>query len=62
MALGAGLFAAPDVLLLDEPTNHLSIEAVLWLAHELSTSPVWADKVRLEAWEEHGRRACPPPR
>ena len=40
VALAAGLFAEPDVLLLDEPTNHLSIEAVLWLANELSTNSV----------------------
>lgn len=59
VALAAALFSRPDVLLLDEPTNHLSIEAVLWLAHELSTSPVWADKVRSEAWVDHGRRALP---
>lgn len=36
VALAAALFARPDVLLLDEPTNHLSIQAVLWLARELS--------------------------
>ena len=48
--LAAAIFARPDVLLLDEPTNHLSIRAVLWLARELATNPVW--KVR----EGEGRR------
>jgi hypothetical protein len=48
--LAAAIFARPDVLLLDEPTNHLSIRAVLWLARELATNPVW--KVR----EKEGRR------
>jgi len=43
--LAAAIFARPDVLLLDEPTNHLSILAVLWLARELSTNPVWADRI-----------------
>jgi ATP-binding cassette subfamily F protein 3 len=43
--LASALFARPDVLLLDEPTNHLSIAAVLWLARELTTSEVWADRV-----------------
>jgi len=38
--LAAAVFARPDLLLLDEPTNHLSIGAVMWLARELSTSPV----------------------
>jgi len=33
------------VLLLDEPTNHLSIQAVMWLSHELSTSPVWQSRI-----------------
>eukprot|EP01043_Picozoa_sp_COSAG02_P009937 COSAG02_NODE_342_length_24167_cov_5.061118_20_plen_484_part_00 len=37
VALAAALFAGPDLLLLDEPTNHLSIDAVLWLQHELSS-------------------------
>ena len=41
VALAAALFAKPDILLLDEPTNHLSIDAVLWLQHELATSPIW---------------------
>jgi ATP-binding cassette subfamily F protein 3 len=45
VALAAALFAAPDLLLLDEPTNHLSIDAVLWLQHELSTNPVWNEKI-----------------
>ena len=31
VALGAILFAAPDLLLLDEPTNYLDLEGVLWL-------------------------------
>ncbi|KAJ8608392.1 hypothetical protein CTAYLR_008157 [Chrysophaeum taylorii] len=43
--LAAALFSKPDLLLLDEPTNHLSISAVLWLAEELTTSPVWADRI-----------------
>jgi ATP-binding cassette subfamily F protein 3 len=43
--LAAAIFARPDVLLLDEPTNHLSILAVLWLARELSTNPVWNDRI-----------------
>ena len=43
--LASALFARPDVLLLDEPTNHLSIAAVLWLARELTTSEIWADRV-----------------
>ena len=45
VALAAALFAAPDVLLLDEPTNHLSIEAVIWLQHELSTNPDWDNRI-----------------
>lgn len=44
-ALAAALFAQPEILLLDEPTNHLSIEAVLWLARELSTSPAWQKRI-----------------
>lgn len=43
--LAAALFAKPDLLLLDEPTNHLSIDAVLWLARELSTNSVWDDRI-----------------
>ena len=45
VALAAALFAEPDMLLLDEPTNHLSIEAVLWLANEMSTNPVWDSRI-----------------
>ncbi|GMI48191.1 hypothetical protein TrCOL_g2043 [Triparma columacea] len=43
--LAAAIFARPDVLLLDEPTNHLSIRAVLWLARELATNPVWKERI-----------------
>jgi len=45
VALAAALFAKPDVLLLDEPTNHLSIQAVLWLSHELATRPTWQSRI-----------------
>ncbi|CAK0799976.1 unnamed protein product, partial [Prorocentrum cordatum] len=45
VALAAALFAKPDVLLLDEPTNHLSIQAVMWLSHELATSPTWQSRI-----------------
>lgn len=45
VALAAALFAKPDILLLDEPTNHLSMQAVLWLAHELSANPVWSSRI-----------------
>eukprot|EP00930_Biecheleria_cincta_P019325 TRINITY_DN14776_c0_g1_i2.p1 TRINITY_DN14776_c0_g1~~TRINITY_DN14776_c0_g1_i2.p1 ORF type:complete len:729 (+),score=166.40 TRINITY_DN14776_c0_g1_i2:30-2216(+) len=45
VALAAALFAKPDVLLLDEPTNHLSIQAIIWLSHELATSPVWQSRI-----------------
>merc|ERR1719311_758498 len=45
VALAAALFAKPDILLLDEPTNHLSMQAVLWLAHVLSSSPTWAKRI-----------------
>jgi ATP-binding cassette subfamily F protein 3 len=31
VALGAALFARPDVLLLDEPTNYLDLEGTIWL-------------------------------
>ena len=44
VALAAAIFAQPDVLLLDEPTNHLSIQAVLWLARELSTGSAWESR------------------
>mmetsp|Transcript_23896 Transcript_23896/g.55249 ORF Transcript_23896/g.55249 Transcript_23896/m.55249 type:complete len:716 (+) Transcript_23896:63-2210(+) len=43
--LAAAIFAQPDMLLLDEPTNHLSIGAVLWLARELTTNPVWKERI-----------------
>ena len=33
------------MLLLDEPTNHLSIGAVLWLARELKSSPIWEERI-----------------
>lgn len=45
VALAAALFAKPDLLLLDEPTNHLSIQAVLWLSHELANSPTWRSRM-----------------
>ena len=44
-ALAAALFSQPDILLLDEPTNHLSISAVMFLAKELSTNPVWSSRI-----------------
>jgi len=37
VALGAALFAAPDVLLLDEPTNYLDLEGVIWLKSHLKS-------------------------
>jgi ATP-binding cassette subfamily F protein 3 len=43
--LACAVFARPDLLLLDEPTNHLSITAVMWLARELSTSPIWKERI-----------------
>ena len=43
--LAAAIFARPDMLLLDEPTNHLSILAVMWLARELATNPVWDERI-----------------
>ncbi|MFY7781867.1 MAG: ABC-F family ATP-binding cassette domain-containing protein, partial [Tagaea sp.] len=39
VALGAVLFARPDVLLLDEPTNHLDLESALWLEDHLGKWP-----------------------
>jgi ATP-binding cassette subfamily F protein 3 len=39
VALGAALFAEPDLLLLDEPTNHLDLEASLWLEDYLRAWP-----------------------
>jgi len=45
VALAAALFAKPDVLLLDEPTNHLSVQAVMWLSHELATAPTWQTRI-----------------
>ena len=45
VALCEALFRRPALLLLDEPTNHLSIGAVLWLARELTTNPVWEERV-----------------
>mmetsp|Transcript_2350 Transcript_2350/g.5280 ORF Transcript_2350/g.5280 Transcript_2350/m.5280 type:complete len:675 (+) Transcript_2350:463-2487(+) len=35
VALGAALFAGPELLLLDEPTNHLDLKSTLWLAEHL---------------------------
>ena len=36
VALGATLFAAPDLLLLDEPSNHLDLETRIWLESHLA--------------------------
>lgn len=45
VALAAAIFAEPDMLFLDEPTNHLSMQAVLWLIHELSSSSRWSSRI-----------------
>merc|ERR1712151_865988 len=47
VALACALFAKPDVLMLDEPTNHLSMQAVLWLSHELATGDAWRRRILL---------------
>src|ERR1700757_3908033 len=39
VALGATLFAAPDLLLLDEPPNYLDLERTLWLEDHLANYP-----------------------
>jgi len=39
VALGAALFAAPDMLLLDEPTNYLDLEGSIWLEGALKRHP-----------------------
>ncbi|MEL7030251.1 MAG: ABC-F family ATP-binding cassette domain-containing protein, partial [Pseudomonadota bacterium] len=39
VALGAALFAQPDLLLLDEPTNYLDLEGTLWLMSYLRSYP-----------------------
>jgi ATP-binding cassette, subfamily F, member 3 len=39
VALGATLFAVPDLLLLDEPTNYLDLEGTLWLEDHLAHYP-----------------------
>jgi ATP-binding cassette subfamily F protein 3 len=39
VALGALLFAAPDLLLLDEPTNYLDLEGTIWLENFLKSYP-----------------------
>lgn len=35
VALGAMLFAKPDMLLLDEPTNYLDVEGAVWLENHI---------------------------
>jgi len=37
VALGAMLFASPDMLLLDEPTNYLDVEGAVWLEAHIRT-------------------------
>lgn len=59
-ALAAALFAKPDVLLLDEPTNHLSIDAVMWLTREISTSATWDSRIVVVV--SHDRRVPDAPR
>lgn len=39
VALGAMLFASPDMLLLDEPTNYLDVEGAVWLEAHIRTYP-----------------------
>ena len=39
VALGAALFAAPEILLLDEPTNYLDLEGALWLENFIRRYP-----------------------
>ena len=39
VALGAMLFAKPDILLLDEPTNYLDVEGTIWLESHIKTYP-----------------------
>ena len=39
VALGAVLFAQPDLLLLDEPTNYLDLEGTIWLESFLAKYP-----------------------
>lgn len=39
VALGALLFAEPDVLLLDEPSNYLDLEGTIWLETYLRSYP-----------------------
>jgi len=39
VALGAMLFAQPDMLLLDEPTNYLDVEGAVWLESHIRKYP-----------------------
>lgn len=39
VALGAMLFAKPDLLLLDEPTNYLDVEGAVWLEAHIRSYP-----------------------